>query len=97
MDPISVDTLKTIAGQTVAIGLAVQVLRFIPVVTEPIATAATIVLGIGLSVTYTALGQPMAVYPAAIFNGLIAALAALKGTESIRHGYARAQARGLLR
>lgn len=84
MDPITIDSLKTIGGQAAAILIAVQGIKLaVPwlrqsgTVQDNVLQALVVVLGIGLSVYYTAAGG---VIPA-VYNGLVAALAAMKGFD----------------
>lgn len=95
MEPITTDLLRTPAGQALAIALVVRALRLIPAVTESVATATSVALGIGLSVYYSMAGGDIVV---AVLNGLTVALAAVQGSTAVRHGYmkfrmARARAR----
>ena len=97
MDPITVDSLKTIGGQTVAVALATQVIKLcIPWLRQPGDLQDNLLNGlvvagcVGLSLYYTA-GPESAGWIPAAFNGLIAALAAMKGYDVVSTGLGNAK------
>lgn len=89
MDPITVDSLKTIGGQAAAILIAIQGIKLaIPWLRQPgavqdnVIQSLTVVLGLGLSWYYTAAGGLIP----ALYNGLVAALASMKGFDFASRG-----------
>ena len=91
MDPITVDSLKTIGGQAAAIVIAVQGIKLaVPWLRQSgdlqdnVIQSLTVVLGIGLSWYYTAAGGAIP----AVYNGLVAALASMKGYDFASSGAA---------
>jgi len=91
MDPITIDALKTIGGQAAVILGTVQGIKLaIPWLRKPgdlqdnVIQSLTVALGIGLSWYYTAAAGLIP----AIYNGLVAALASMKGYDFASTGAA---------